>query len=291
MTRRMTFYDAGIAERVLAEVTRGRTLADACRDEGMPAPKTVRRWAAADRQGFAARLQRAREAGAGGASRACYNRQIADRIIDGIAAGRSLTGTCRDVGLPHRATVACWIADDHDGFAARYRAARETGHCKPSLVAYSPEIADRIISMLMRGEMMVDICQEPDMPHANTVLTWVKEDREGFAARYQRAREAGLHSIAEQLLTIVDDRSNDWIVCCKEDGTIETILDSERVHRARLRFDARRWILSKVLPRDYGERSDIDARSEYESDLAEMAKLIADSAPKLPWENDKPDDA
>jgi len=102
MTRRLTFYDPEIAERVLAEVARGRTLTDICRDDGMPAYDTVRRWAAMDRRGFAARFAHAREIGHGRPGRNWYSRDIADRIIDGIAAGRTLAGVCRDAGLPSR---------------------------------------------------------------------------------------------------------------------------------------------------------------------------------------------
>jgi transposase-like protein len=282
----MTFYDPKIAERILAEVARGRTLTDVCRDEGMPAYNTVKRWVAMDRQGFAARFQRARGTGDGPPGRGCYSRDIADRIIDGIAAGRTLAGICRDIGLPSRSTIADWIADDQDGFAERYRSAREIGHGKPGRVTYSAEIADRILALLMRGEIMTDICQEPDMPHANSVLSWVSEDREGFAARYHQAREIGIHAVADQLIAIVDDRSNDWIMRCKADGTIETILDSERVHRARLRYDARCRILPRAPPRDHGDRLKLHARQEYENQLAEMYRLIEGRSRGLPSEDE-----
>jgi transposase-like protein len=157
MTRRLTFYDPEIAERILAEVARGRALADICRDEGMPNLDTVRRWVARGRQGFAARFRQARETGHGRPGRNWYSRDIADRILDGIAAGQTLARVCRDIGLPCRATVVHWIRDDHDGFAERYRQAREIGHDRPSRVTYSPETADRIIALLMRGEMLTDI--------------------------------------------------------------------------------------------------------------------------------------
>jgi terminase small subunit-like protein len=284
MTRRLTFYNDEIADRILAEVARGRTLPDICRDQGMPAYDTVRRWAAADRQGFATRLQEARQTGHGRPGRNWYSPDIADRILEGVAAGRTLASVCRDIGLPCRATVVHWIGDDHDGFAERYRQAREIGHGKPGRVTYSPDVADRIIALLMRGETLTDICQEPDMPHLNSVLNWVAENREGFTQRYKDARVAGFHSIADQLFTIVDDRSNDWIVRCKEDGTVEMFLDSERVPRARLRFDARRWTLPRALPSDYGDRPE-KARRDGESAITEFYDLIKNRSRGLPSED------
>jgi hypothetical protein len=50
------------------------------------------------------------------------------------------------------------------------------------------------------------------MPAATSVQNWLKDDREGFRARYREAREVGYHAIADEMLTIVDDRRNDWIV-------------------------------------------------------------------------------
>jgi hypothetical protein len=75
---RPTRYTAEIAERILAELSAGRTLSDVCGDPGMPSDRTVLNWVARDRHGFKARYQTAREAG-------CY--AMADQIID-IADGR-----------------------------------------------------------------------------------------------------------------------------------------------------------------------------------------------------------
>jgi len=133
--------------------------------------------------------------------------------------------------------------------------------------------------------MMIDICQEPDMPHRNSVYNWVTEDREGFADRYQKARLTGFQARADRLFAIVDDRSNVWVTRCKEDGTVETIFDSLCVARARLQFDAQRWILPRVLPGGYGDRQERQARTEGESDMAELMKLLNGRSRGLPSED------
>jgi terminase small subunit-like protein len=68
--------------------------------------------------------------------------------------------------------------------------------------------------------------------------------------------------MADDVVDITDDRSSDWIVRTNKDGTTEAILDSERVSRARLRFEARRWRVSKMLPRTYGDRLDLTAKHD-----------------------------
>jgi hypothetical protein len=60
---------------------------------------------------------------------------------------------------------------------------------RPTL--YTAEIAARILDALVNGRSLSALCRDEGMPPPSTVLDWVREDREGFAARYQLAREAG----------------------------------------------------------------------------------------------------
>jgi transposase-like protein len=62
-TGRPTTYTAEIAKRILVELSEGRTLAEVCRDPGMPAEGTVWQWKDQDREGFAARYRTARKLG------------------------------------------------------------------------------------------------------------------------------------------------------------------------------------------------------------------------------------
>ncbi len=73
------------------------------------------------------------------------------------------------------------------------------------------------------------------MPRRITVVDWLAKHPE-FAAQYARAREVGLDHFAEQTLA---EAAN---------------VDPERVQSARLTWDARRWHLSKMLPKRYGDR-------------------------------------
>jgi transposase-like protein len=60
MTGRRLVYTAEIAQRILRELTRGRSLRAVCRDQGMPPHSTVRQWVSDDREGFATRYRQAR---------------------------------------------------------------------------------------------------------------------------------------------------------------------------------------------------------------------------------------
>jgi transposase-like protein len=121
-----------------------------------------------------------------------YTPELAQQVLDQLSSGRSLRAVCRDHGTPSLNTVLKWVRDDREGFAARYREAQRIGNAprgRPSL--YTDEIVDRILGGLLDGRRLSDICADPGMPSAAAVRLWVMEDRDGFAALYRRARDAG----------------------------------------------------------------------------------------------------
>lgn len=60
---RPSIYSAALAERICAELAKGRTLKDVCRDDNMPVESAVRNWALEDKNGFFALYAKAREIG------------------------------------------------------------------------------------------------------------------------------------------------------------------------------------------------------------------------------------
>ncbi|OAP40365.1 hypothetical protein AU381_00105 [Sinorhizobium glycinis] len=100
---------------------------------------------------------------------------------------------------------------------------------------YTPELAAKIVERIASGDSLRKICRSVDMPHESTVRLWATQDRNGFYTQYTRAREAQMDSLAEDLLEIADDDKND-------------------VNRARLRVDTRKWLMSKIAPKRFGDR-------------------------------------
>lgn len=122
---------------------------------------------------------------------------------------------------------------------------------------YTPEIAERICVELASGRTLRDVCRDEGMPPESTVRLWVQDDREGFAAHYTRAREIGYHAMAEDLLEIADDARNDWMLR-RGEGDAGYEANGEHIQRSRLRLDTRKWLLSKALPKVYGDKLDVD---------------------------------
>lgn len=98
------------------------------------------------------------------------------------------------------------------------------------------------------------MCTDDDMPSQDTIYRWVLNNPE-FSERYAEARDIGLDIMADDLLDIADDGSNDWTERFDRDGnSIGWKVNGEAILRSRLRVDTRKWYLSKLAPKRYGDR-------------------------------------
>jgi hypothetical protein len=132
-------------------------------------------------------------------------------------------------------------------------------HGRPS--GYSPELADVICWQLAMGKTLTSICEAPGMPDESTVRKWALDQEGEFYPHYARARELGYLKMADDILDIVDDGRNDWMTIRKGDAEFE-VVNREVVDRSKLRFEARRWLLSKALPKLYGDKLDVKTTHE-----------------------------
>lgn len=86
------------------------------------------------------------------------------------------------------------------------------------------------------------------MPSVQTVFSWMRKHPE-FLEQYARAKEESADALADEILDIADDSTNDTVET--EDGVR---VNHENIQRARLRVDTRKWIASKLKPKKYGDK-------------------------------------
>jgi hypothetical protein len=123
---------------------------------------------------------------------------------------------------------------------------------------YTKEKGDLICSRLSDGESLRSICRDENMPNIGTVLRWVSsKDNDEFRTQYAHAREIGLEHMAEEILEICDDGSNDFMEKATGSGLV-VVADHEHIQRSKLRVDTRKWVLSKLLPKKYGEKASME---------------------------------
>jgi hypothetical protein len=106
---------------------------------------------------------------------------------------------------------------------------------------YNQKLVDTILSRIANGESLRTVCSDKDMPHISTVIQW-KLDKPEFSAQYEEAKKSQAQHLFDQLIEIAD-----------------TGVD---VSRDRLRVDTRKWYLSKVLPKVYGDKLDLTSDGE-----------------------------
>lgn len=118
---------------------------------------------------------------------------------------------------------------------------------------YKPEIAEQICQLIADNYRLRQIEQMDGMPARPTIRRWLAQHEE-FRIQYARAREELADDMADEILEIADDGRNDWVERQGRGGEIFTALDTEAVMRSKLRCDQRRWLMSKIVPRKYGDK-------------------------------------
>ena len=101
---------------------------------------------------------------------------------------------------------------------------------------YTPDLAETICERVSEGKPLQVVCKELGI-NTTTVRKWALEDYKGFSGVYARARELMIERMGEELFEIADAAD-----------------DETNVQSAKLRIDTRKWYMSKVLPKRYGER-------------------------------------
>lgn len=134
--------------------------------------------------------------------------------------------------------------------------------------AYTQDIADLICDEIGKGRAVRDICVDraakfDSIPNERTIYRWLDTNDE-FRQQYARARE-----------TQADGKFEDaWGIA--RDATPET------VQVARLQIDTIKWQTSKLAPKKYGEKLELEHSGHIDMDpesrRAEIARLIAKRA-------------
>lgn len=119
---------------------------------------------------------------------------------------------------------------------------------------YTEEITIAICNRLSVGESLNEICKDAEMPDKSTVFRWIGRHPE-FNDKYAKAKVVGIEALAEDLLDIADNSANDWMTKNDPDNP-GFLLNGDSVQRSRLRIDTRKWILSKLAAKKYGEKVD-----------------------------------
>jgi len=103
---------------------------------------------------------------------------------------------------------------------------------------YTTEIATEFCRLLALGNTLRSLCATDQFPAPQTIYDWIERYPE-FAEQYARARSQQADHYAEM---IVDEAFG------SHDASI-----------GRLRMDALKWAASKIAPKKYGDKIEVEA--------------------------------
>jgi hypothetical protein len=117
--------------------------------------------------------------------------------------------------------------------------------------------------MIEAGMTLTSICNLPDMPHISTIYDWQDSFPE-FAERYSHARNRQADTLASR---VIDEAMN------SSDAPI-----------GRLRMDALKWFASKMAPKKYGDKVEIEsnANQNFKISFSVPDRDTRDSLKELP---------
>jgi hypothetical protein len=101
-------------------------------------------------------------------------------------------------------------------------------------------MVDALLVQIETGKSMREVCRMDGMPDHGTVIRWMRDDA-ALATKYARARMAQADVLFDRMEAV-------------EEAVSAGTMDS---HAARVVLDSMRWRASKLAPKVYGDRLDV----------------------------------
>lgn len=109
---------------------------------------------------------------------------------------------------------------------------------------YHPVLVDRICEEIAAGRSLNQICKTEEWaPHKSTFYRWIYRHPD-VRDKYARAKNTLQEMAAEEILEIAYNAT------------------PETYNVARLKVDAHKWVASKLLPKKYGEKQQLEHTGE-----------------------------
>lgn len=130
--------------------------------------------------------------------------------------------------------------------------------------AIGQEICDAIASSSKGTKRLCE--DNSHWPCQDTLFTWLKKYPE-FSEQYAQAKICQIELLVDEILEISDDASQDQYV--NELGVL--VPNSPAINRARLKVDTRKWLASKLVPKVYGNKIDIEGDNSMSEELRQLS--------------------
>lgn len=119
---------------------------------------------------------------------------------------------------------------------------------------YNPEIAADICGQLAvcTKALSAILSERDEYPSLPAFYRWMLDHSE-LRELYARAKDSQLKILSDEILEISDSTQPGEIRTIKPDG--EEVKISDMIEHRKLRIDTRKWLLSKLDPKKYGDKT------------------------------------
>lgn len=127
-------------------------------------------------------------------------------------------------------------------------------------MAYSEEqiqyTFETICDRIAKGESLRSVLRDDEMPSSRTFFKWLGQD-EYKVKQYARSCEERADLIFDEIIEISDTPIEGIVIETDDNGRTKEKRGDMLGHR-RLQIDSRKWILSKMNPKKYGDKIEVD---------------------------------
>ena len=128
---------------------------------------------------------------------------------------------------------------------------------------YTPELAIEICDAIATGPLgLARLCElNKHFPDQSTIFGWIVS-KPDFKLLYDEAKKNQIHNLAEsiqnacQIPNLTEEITTEYSVSESGEKVItKTIKIKDNTSRSRLIVDTQKWLLSKLDPKKYGEKT------------------------------------
>lgn len=124
-------------------------------------------------------------------------------------------------------------------------------------------IARQVFNEMRQGLSAYKACVKVGLPQS-TLSRWLDEDR-SLAEDYARAREELHEFIAAEILAIAD---------APVPSTDKGGVDPGAIQKQRLQVDARKWLLSKLAPKKWGDKIEVSGDADNPLKIERIERVV-----------------
>jgi hypothetical protein len=137
------------------------------------------------------------------------------------------------------------------------------------------ELIDLVLSGMRGGLSAFKACEAVGLAHS-TFMTWLDGDAD-LADRYARAREDLIERLANETMAIADQAFTEV-----EEQTLDAkgkpVVVKKKVpvdvQRAKLQVDTRKWLLSKLAPKKYGDKLELSGDPDRPVAIQKIERVV-----------------